>query len=52
MTENQSSKTEQPVNTLSKLHRPVYTPPKIPQRKIIDVAEGVKVRSMYDGELK
>jgi hypothetical protein len=39
-------------DSLSKLHRPVWVPPKPPVRRVIDVAPGVKVRSFYDGELK
>lgn len=40
------------INTLSKLYRPIWVPPKPPMRQVIDVAPGVKVRSFYDGELK
>jgi hypothetical protein len=41
-----------PINTLSKLYRPIWVPPKPPVRRVIDVAPGVKIRSFYDGELK
>lgn len=52
MTEDQSSKIKpEVINTLSKLYRPIWVPPKPPVRKTIDVVDGVKVRSMYDGEL-
>jgi hypothetical protein len=41
-----------PINTLSKLHRPAYVPPKLLHRPTYDFAEGIRVRSFYDGELK
>jgi hypothetical protein len=40
------------INTLSKLHRPAYVPPKLLHRPTYDFAEGIRVRSFYDGELK